>query len=103
MINIRNPTVSSSTTVDATLASEVIRNVNVILGTLEGEVACDRSFGLNPNFLDKPLDLAKQLYIITVIDKVEQYEPRAAVENIVFDSDALKGSLNPRVVITIES
>lgn len=103
MIDVRNPTVVTSTSKHSTLASEIIRNVKVILGTLEGEVACDRSFGLDPNFIDQNMNLAKQLYTITAIEKIETYETRARVEKITFNSTELEGLLIPKVVIKIES
>ena len=103
MIDYKNPIVVSSTQLQSTLANEVIRNVKIILSTTEGEVPCDRSFGLNPNFIDANLNMAQQLYTITAIDKVEEHEPRATVDKISFRSESLNGALKPEVVIKIEA
>lgn len=103
MIDYKNATVTNLDSIVRTETKEIIRNVKTIIGTLEGEVACDRSFGLTPTFIDENINLAKQLYSITVIEKIATYEQRAQVEDIIFENDATNGILYPKVVINIES
>lgn len=66
------------------------------VGTLEG----DRELGIDPNvFLDKPLAVAKGLYVAEVTEKTATFEPRARVVRVDWeDSDALHGIVIPKVV-----
>ena len=50
-------------------------------------------------FLDKPLAVAKGLYVAEVTDKTATFEPRARVVRVDWvESDALHGVVTPKVV-----
>lgn len=61
---------------------EILRNVAVILATPKGSVPMYRSFGLDMSFLDKPMNIAKNLAVIPVREAIEEWEPRAVYKDI---------------------
>ena len=80
---------------------EIIRNVHTILTTPVGTCPLYRDFGIDVTTVDKPLDVAKNLYAVAVMEAVEKYEPRVRVTevNIVPDES---GKLQAKVVIAYE-
>lgn len=61
---------------------EVLRNVAVILATPKGSVPMYRSFGLDMSFLDKPMNVAKNMAVIPVREAIEEWEPRAVYKDM---------------------
>mgnify|MGYP002520970801 CR=1 FL=1 len=55
-----------------------------LLTTRVGTVVCDRDFGIPMDFIDKPLPIAKQLYVVNVVRKIKKYIPGIKVESITF-------------------
>ncbi len=76
----------------------IIQNVVNILNTIRYEVAYDRVMGRNPNNLDKNFKEVESLLIAETYDLIEEYEPRAKIENI-FISQLKTGEINIEVVI----
>ena len=86
---------------DSTVA-EILQNVRMILSTRIGTVPLDRDFGVSWEMVDQPVDVAKLLIQAQVIEAVQQYEPRAEVTKVEFDtSDAMEGRLSPKVTVRI--
>lgn len=79
----------------------IIQNVVNILNTIRYEVAYDRVMGRNPNNLDKNFKEVESLLVAETYDLIEEYEPRAKIENI-FISQLKTGEINIEVVIEIE-
>lgn len=79
----------------------IIQNIVNILNTIRYEVAYDRVMGRNPNNLDKNFKEVESLLIAETYDLIEEYEPRAKIENI-FISQLKTGEINIEVVIEIE-
>ena len=100
MINFKSPIVIPLN--ESSIAQEVIRNVSIIITTLENTVPYDREFGLTPDFIDAPLNISKELYTVNVLMKIKKYEARANVEKVRFEADDINGKLIPKVVISIE-
>ena len=66
---------------------EILRNVAVILATPKGSVPMYRSFGLDMRFLDKPMNVAKNMAVIPVREAIEEWEPRAEYTDITLYPD----------------
>lgn len=80
----------------------VMQNIAVILSTLKGTVPMYRDFGVNPEFLDMPMPVAKVRMISEVREAVETWEPRATVVDVSFsDERAAEGVLIPIVEVEI--
>lgn len=85
----------------ATGAREVLQNVAFILSTVVYSCPMDRSFGWAPE-LDAPiLEVTKARNTARIIQAIRENEPRAIVEQVRFEGDALKGHLRPIVRVRI--
>lgn len=66
---------------------EILRNVAVILATPKGSVPMYRDFGLDMSFLDKPMNVAKNMAVIPVREAIEEWEPRAVYRDMTLTLD----------------
>lgn len=78
---------------------EIIRNVKTILTTPLGTCPLYRDFGLDMSYLDRPMDLAQNLFALAAMEAVERWEPRVQVTSVTFEADATDGRLKAKVVI----
>lgn len=83
---------------NATKLEEMRRNLSLLYETLEGSCPGDRLFGLNPSFLDAPMNVAINLFALEVIEKTEIYEEKAEIVSIEYEHSA-DGKLTPKIVI----
>ncbi len=81
-----------------TKLEEMRRNLSLLYETVEGSCPGDRHFGLNPSFLDAPMNVAINLFALEVIEKTEIYEEKAEIVNIEYEHSA-DGNLTPKLVI----
>lgn len=84
-----------------TTVEEVLQNVSVIISTPKFSVPLDRGMGLAQRFLDKPIQVAQSILISEVMDAIEEYEPRAEIENVTFELGDRPGLLIPVVEVNI--
>lgn len=79
--------------------ADIKQCVETLLSIREGSQPLDRSFGIN---LDQvagyPLDVAKNMLALEIIEKVRTYEPRAEVDSVEFEAN-IDGQLVPHVHI----
>ena len=94
-------TASDSLNWNASGDERIIQNVLNIIRTHRYEVAYDRTRGINPTVLDKPLETAVMLYTAEIYRVVELYEPRAAVGKVEFTGVDTDGNMQFRVVLDI--
>lgn len=80
---------------------EIIRNVRMILASPIGSCPMYRDFGIDASIVDKPLNVAQNLYAVNVMETVEKYEPRVSVRQVLFEPDQ-NGRLEVKVVISRE-
>ena len=83
---------------DDALEREIARNVQTILSTPLGTCPLYRDFGINVVMVDQPIDVAQNLYAVTVMEAVERWEPRVQVERVTF-SGSQDGNLTAKVVL----
>ena len=81
--------------------AEVLQNVRTILNTRVGTVPLARDFGISWEHVDMPMPVARSVMQGAVIDAIEEFEPRARVENVTFDGDGADGILRPTVIVSI--
>ena len=82
--------------------AEILRNVALILGTVQGTVPLYRDFGIPPDALDLPLPAAKARMRVQVKEAVERYETRVEVLGVSFlDVRGAEGKLLPVVEVNI--
>ncbi|WP_313891115.1 hypothetical protein [Psychrobacillus sp.] len=100
MLNLKNTEILLDS--NSQLDVEKIRNVKVILTTLEGEVPYDRGFGISLDVLDLPLNEAQDLYTAECLTKIRKYEPDVRVEDVSFTYEESEGKFYPKVVLSYE-
>ena len=84
-----------------TMVEEVLQNVAMILSTPKFSVPLDRGFGMAQRFIDKPIQTAQPILISEVLDAIEEYEPRAEVENVSFVMGDRPGAMIPIAEVNI--
>jgi hypothetical protein len=83
-------------------AAEIYRNLQVLYGTVAGEQALDRDFGIDGAAIDFPSETAQELLAAEYVRKTRKYEPRANVMSVSWkENNGSEGFLRPKVVIEI--
>lgn len=83
-------------------AEEIYRNLQVLYGTVTGEQALDRDFGIDASVADYPSQNAQALLAAEYVRKTQQYEPRARVKIVTWEeNNSPDGFIRPKVVVEI--
>ena len=77
---------------------ELQESLKTLLSTPAGTMVNDRDYGISWNAVDFPPDIAAAILIAEATEKIEYYEPRANVAEIIPNYDAA-GKLTLRVVL----
>ena len=78
---------------------ELDRQLALLLSTVEGSMPLDREFGVNMDYIDKPIEVAKSLYAAEVTKKILKFIDKVRVEEITWQWTE-NGTLRPKVAIT---
>jgi hypothetical protein len=74
----------------------------VLYGTVAGEQALDRDFGINTDIPDVPQEDARALLAAEYVAKTQRYEPRAEVSSVEWIAGNPKeGNIIPKVVVGV--
>lgn len=84
-----------------TLEIEVYQNIRNILSDMFFSVPFMREYGLNPEYLDDPIQKSQVLSKADIIKQIKRYEPRARVVSVNMEGDLLEGKSIPRVRIEL--
>lgn len=76
-------------------AEELKRNLTTLFGTRAGAQPADREFGISWECLDEMPEAAESLFFLEATKKVERYEPRVNIHDIVFEQK--EGILAPHI------
>lgn len=79
--------------------AELDRQLALLLSTPAGTMPLDREFGVQMNFVDKPPEVVKSLYMAEVTKKVTQFIPWVRVYEVTWECEE-QGHIKPKVVIT---
>lgn len=77
---------------------ELRRTLTALFGIRAGSMPGDREFGISWECLDELPDVAENLFYLEALKKVEKYEPRAEISDIVFEHE--EGRLIPHLYFT---
>ena len=80
---------------------EIYQNVKTIISTPKFSVPLHRDFGVNADYVDAPIQVAKAKAASEIIQAIRKYEPRVKVSDISWEGDA-EGLLKPKVRIAID-
>ena len=84
--------------------NSVLQNIAIILSNRKGSIPLYREFGLNMDFLDKPIPVAKVMMISEVREAIERWEPRATMLDVSFTGSISESEhLIPIVEVEINS
>jgi len=87
---------------DRNAVTSVLQNVAIILATPKGSVPLYREFGLSMDFVDKPMPVARTLLVSAITEAIHEFEPRAEVVGISFETDEnAVGRLVPIVEVEV--
>jgi hypothetical protein len=84
---------------DATTIAEIKKNVSSLLSTPAGTIPGDRNFGINPEFISSPREIAQNKLALDIVEKLEIYEPRVELRKVTFESDDVSGNLKAVVLL----
>lgn len=72
--------------------------LETLLSIRSGSQPLDRELGIDyEQIIGYPLDVAKNMLSLEIIEKVRQYEPRVDVDRVEFAGDADSGQLVPHI------
>ena len=81
---------------------EILRNLSLLYGSVAGEQALDRDFGLDAALIDRPHPAALSLLTAEIARKTARYEPRAQIRRVLWQESALEaGEMKLKVVIAL--
>ena len=78
--------------------AELNRTLTALCATRAGSLPTDRDFGIAWDCLDEVTEIAESLFYLEVVRKVERYEPRVEISDIVFER--IQGALIPHIFFT---
>lgn len=77
--------------------AEIKLCLETLLSVRAGSVPMDRDFGIDlDEVLGKPVEVAKNILSVEIIEKVRKYEPRVDIESVDFDN-GMDGQLVPHI------
>lgn len=100
-MNYAAPDIEISASVPGTDSAAILKRLALLYGTRAGELAGDRSFGLDWGSVDQTGERAKAILSSEIINKTTKYEPNAQVSKVTWEHDPASGKLKPKVVIKI--
>jgi len=85
-----------------TYIQEIEQSIYVLLMTPRGEVPCYREFGVDSDYLHRPINVAKALYVSAVADAIREFVPEVILQKVTFTVKPLEpDKLYPILEVTI--
>lgn len=84
----------------ATGVEEILQNVAFIMSTSIMSCPLDRAFGWETE-IDTPIHIAKARIASQLTEAIHTFEPRAVVNEVLFDGDGLEAKLIPKVKVSV--
>lgn len=84
----------------ATGVEEILQNVAFIMATPIMSCPLDRAFGWKSE-IDTPIHIAKARIASQLTEAIHTFEPRALVNEVLFDGDGMQAKLIPKVKVSI--
>ena len=77
--------------------ADIKQCLQTLLSVREGSQPLNREFGINfDEIVGYPVDVARNMLSLEIIEKVEKYEPRVEVDHIEFEGN-MDGQLRPHI------
>lgn len=82
--------------------AEIIQSIFILLNTPLGSVPCYREFGIDNEYLHKPIQVAQSLFAAAVSDAIEKFVPEVQLNRVSFAGNVDSPStLRPILEVTI--
>jgi len=81
---------------------ELLRCARALFSITQGTLPMDREFGISAKYIDRPVSVATNFYIVEAREKVEKYLPECEIKKITFKTDENSGRLKPSIVLTLK-
>lgn len=78
----------------------ILQNIALLLNTKRGTAPMYRDFGIPMAFVDKPINVAETMAWSEISEALEEFEPRAILENLYFEKDT-SGQMSITVEVSI--
>ena len=72
------------------LRNEILDKCMFLLTLIKGTIPMNREIGLDPDIISKP----------AYMELIDEFEPRAVVEEVLFEMSGGAGNMSPKVVLT---
>lgn len=99
MIVIDGVQIVMNSAVELALREEIMEKVSFLLSVLKGTIPMNREIGIDPDVISAPAFQAQNLYTISAIEVIEEFEDRVTVEEIQFETNGSSGNIIPKVVL----
>lgn len=85
-----------------TLLEKVQQEIYILLNTPKGSVPCYREYGVNMDYLHRPVNAARTLYAAAITDAINKFIPDAHVRKITFADATEPSQLKPILEVDID-
>lgn len=99
MIKIDDVQIVINSVYERGLRQELLDKVFFLLSCIKGTIPMNRNIGLDPNIISQLDTIARNLYTVSVIELIEEFEDRLSVEEVQFESGD-SGNMIPKVVLS---
>lgn len=99
MIVIDGVQIVMNSDAELSIRKEIMEKVTFLLSFLKGTIPMNREIGINPDVVSAPMFQAQNLYTISAIEVIEEFEDRVTVEEVQFETDGSNGNIIPKVVL----
>lgn len=82
------------------LRNEILDKCMFLLTLIKGTIPMNREIGLDPDIISQLAYIAQQKYTISAMELIDEFEPRAVVEEVLFEMSGGAGNMIPKVVLT---
>lgn len=99
MIKIDGVQIVINSVYERGLRQELLDKVFFLLSCIKGTIPMNRNIGLDPNIISQPDTITRNLYTVSAIELIEEFEDRLSVEEVQFESGD-SGNMIPKVVLS---
>ena len=99
MIKIDGVQIVINSVYERGLRQELLDKVFFLLSCIKGTIPMNRNIGRDPNIISQPDTIARNLYTVSAIELIEEFEDRLSVEEVQFESGD-SGNMIPKVVLS---
>ncbi|MFA9464037.1 MAG: hypothetical protein ACERKN_07060 [Velocimicrobium sp.] len=86
--------------VSSELTDEDVENLMLLYTTPQGTIPLNRGGGIDFSIIGLPIEEAKSLFLVNIINKTNEYNASLEVDTVEFDIDTEEGKIKPKVVIS---